>query len=104
MNSTDVTRPWREVKAEAEAKMSPEQRARYDAAALEADLALDLAEKVYNARTAAGLSQAQLARRMGTTQSVISQIEGGGQTPTVAMLARVARATGQPINITLPAA
>jgi transcriptional regulator with XRE-family HTH domain len=32
---------------------------------------------------------------MGTTQSVISQIEGGGHVPSLAMLARVAKATGR---------
>jgi transcriptional regulator with XRE-family HTH domain len=39
---------------------------------------------------------------MHTQQSVISRIEGGGQIPTVGMLARVARATGQRIEINLP--
>jgi hypothetical protein len=40
---------------------------------------------------------------MHTQQSVISQIKGGGgQIPTVGMLARVARATGQRIEINLP--
>lgn len=36
---------------------------------------------------------------MGTRQPVISAIEGGGQVPTVAMLARVARATGQTLRV-----
>jgi len=35
----------------------------------------DLASKVYAARTAAGLTQKQLAERAGTQQSVISRIE-----------------------------
>lgn len=105
MSITDTggTRPWSEVKAAAEAARTPEQRAIHDAASVEADLALDMAELVYNARKAAGLSQTELARRMGTSQGVISQIEGGGQVPTVTTLARVARATGQNLQLNIPA-
>ncbi|WP_342355882.1 helix-turn-helix transcriptional regulator [Actinomyces trachealis] len=33
----------------------------------------------YAARTRAGLPQTELARRMGTQQSVISAVENGGQ-------------------------
>lgn len=86
------------------AAMTPAERAKYDAAAAEADLALDLAQMVYDARIAAGLSQAELAKRMGTSQATVSLIEGGGQVPTVATLAKVARATGQALHINLPAA
>ncbi len=39
---------------------------------------------VYQARTAAGLTQAALAERVGSTQSVISAIENGSQQPTIA--------------------
>ncbi len=61
--------------------MSETQRAEYDAASIEAEARLQLAELVYNARTAAGLSQAELARRAGTRQSVMSAIENGAQAP-----------------------
>ena len=37
----------------------------------------DLARTLIEARTAAGLSQAQLAKRMETSQSYIARIEGG---------------------------
>lgn len=92
------TIPWRDAQAKL-AAMSEDERAEYDAAGDEVELALRLAELVYDARTRAGLSQAELAERMGTRQSVISKIEGGGQVPTVAMLARVARATGAQLHI-----
>ncbi|NQT01637.1 MAG: XRE family transcriptional regulator [Planctomycetes bacterium] len=36
---------------------------------------LDIAGQIYNLRTQAGLSQAQLAKLVGTTQSVISRLE-----------------------------
>jgi len=42
--------------------MSDAERAEYDAAAVEAEARLQLAELVYNALTAAGLSQTELAR------------------------------------------
>ena len=45
----------------------------YDALGEEFDLARALIE----ARTAAGLSQSQLAKRMNTSQSYIARIEGG---------------------------
>jgi transcriptional regulator with XRE-family HTH domain len=41
------------------------------------DEEFDLARTLIEARTAAGLSQSQLARRMKTSQSYIARIEGG---------------------------
>jgi len=49
---------------------------------------------VYRLRTEAGLTQAELARRMGTTQSAIARIEGGGTRPTLVTLERLAAAVG----------
>ena len=37
----------------------------------------DLARSLIEARLAAGLTQAQLAKRMRTTQSVVARLEGG---------------------------
>lgn len=95
---------WRVLRESSLAAMSPTERAEYDAAAAEADMALDLAQMVYDARIAAGLSQTELAHRLGTSPVVIDEIEGGGQSPTVAMLVKVARATGQALHINIPAA
>lgn len=53
----------------------------------------EVAQVVYDARMQAGLTQAQLARKIGTTQSVISRLEDsdyGAQSLT--MLRRIARA------------
>jgi ribosome-binding protein aMBF1 (putative translation factor) len=44
-------------------------------------------ELVYTLRTRAGLTQTELARRMGTTQSSTARTEGGSL-PTLGMLAR----------------
>ncbi|MFF0457490.1 helix-turn-helix domain-containing protein [Nocardia africana] len=86
-------------------KMTPDQRAEYDAAYERAGLALRLAELFYDARAAAGLTQTELARRMGTTQPTIARIEGGGRMPTLDMLERLATAVGRRLDISLrPAA
>jgi uncharacterized protein len=46
------------------------------------------------ARTSAGLSQAELGRRAGVTQSVISAYESGRRQPSLPTLARLVEATG----------
>lgn len=98
-NTTSKTIPWRQLQAEKLATMTADERARYDAAAIEAEARLQLAEMVYNARTAAGLSQTELARRAGTRQTVISAIENGAQAPGGVMLSRIAHALGGTLRI-----
>ena len=51
-------------------------------------------ELVYRLRTEAGLTQAELASRMGTTQSAIARMEGGGTRPTLETLEKIASAVG----------
>lgn len=46
--------------------------------------------KLIGARLAAGLTQAQLAERIGTKQSAISRLEGGDAEPSFDMLRRLA--------------
>jgi transcriptional regulator with XRE-family HTH domain len=67
----------------------------YDALGEEFDLARALIE----ARTAAGLSQAQLARRMKTSQSYIARLEGGTVRPSTDALERFAHATRTRLRI-----
>ncbi len=95
---------WEQVRDADLADMTSTERAQYDAAALEAQARLDLAELVYDARHAAGLTQGELARRAGTSQSVISAIENGAQAPGGVMLARIAYALGGSLQITPTAA
>src|SRR3972149_3784152 len=52
-------------------------------------------------RREAGFTQGELADRIGTTQAAISKIETGRTMPTLALLERVAVATGRPIVVTL---
>jgi len=52
-------------------------------------------------RREAGLTQAALAARIGTTQAALSKIETGRTLPGLELLDRVARAVGHPVTITL---
>jgi ribosome-binding protein aMBF1 (putative translation factor) len=60
----------------------------------------DLAAVVIEARMRAGLSQAALAKKIGTQQPAIARIEGG-QLPSTATLQRIAKATGSRLRIAL---
>jgi transcriptional regulator with XRE-family HTH domain len=51
-------------------------------------------ETVRGARVRAGLTQAELATRLGTTQSAIARLEAPGSNPTVATVERALEATG----------
>lgn len=65
----------------------------------QARLAYELSVQVREAREAKGLSQSQLAERMGTQQSVIARLEGGGITPTLPTLKRIADALGTKLTV-----
>lgn len=99
-----MSTPFRELEAASLAAMTPDERARFDAALEEEEARLHVAEIVYQARAAAGLTQAALAERIGTKQSVISAIENGSQMPTIPTLRRIARAMDRRLNIELAAA
>jgi DNA-binding XRE family transcriptional regulator len=57
------------------------------------DEEFNLAKELIAARVRAGLTQAELAQRMGTTQSAIARLESGAQLPSVKTLLRFAKAT-----------
>jgi len=59
----------------------------------------ELAKALIEARTRAGLSQTQLARRMKTSQSYVARIEGGKVRPSTDALERFAQATGTRLRI-----
>ena len=60
-----------------------------------------LIEALVRARTAAKLTQTELARRLGTTQSAIARLEGGGVSPSISTLRRYAEATGTRLTVGL---
>ena len=70
-----------------------------------ADEEYKLIKALVRARTAANLTQEELARRLGTTQSAIARLEGGRVSPSYATLRRYAEATGTRLTVGLvPAA
>ena len=70
---------------------------RKEYAALEEEFSLVAA--LIEARVRAGLTQAQVAHRMKTTQAVIARLEGGGAKPSTRTLERFAKATGSRLRI-----
>jgi ribosome-binding protein aMBF1 (putative translation factor) len=68
----------------------------------EQKLSVRVAEMIHEAREAAGLTQAALADRVGTTQSVISRLEDADyEGRSLTMLERVAQALGQRLEVRL---
>jgi ribosome-binding protein aMBF1 (putative translation factor) len=60
----------------------------------------EVGSKIYQLREKAGLSQAALARRVGTTQSVISRLEDADYAGhSLAMLNRIAQALDHRVEI-----
>lgn len=73
----------------------PAYREAYDA--LEEEFAL--AAAIADARAAAGLTQAEVAERMHTTQSNIARLEAGRTTPSTRTLEKFAQAIGARLKI-----
>jgi HTH-type transcriptional regulator / antitoxin HipB len=87
------TRAWNELRTERLA--SPEARQAYDAAAR----VFRLGEEVRRLRIDRGLSQSELAERMGLPQAVVSRLEAGGVEPRLKTLDRVAHALGVEVDV-----
>jgi predicted transcriptional regulator len=79
---------------------NPRVKAEYDALAPEFEIAAEL----LRARLRAGLSQAELAARMGTSQSTIARLENGHTLPSTKTLLRYAEATDSKFQVRLSAA
>lgn len=87
-----------EIKARA--LRDPAVKAEYDRLGPEFEISAEL----IRARQRAGLSQAELAERMGTSQSAIARLESGQSLPSTKTLLRFAEATGSRIIVRLSAA
>ncbi len=57
--------------------------------------------EMIEARQAAGLTQTDVAVRMGTTQSVVARLENARHMPTFDMIARYAAAIGRRLDVHL---
>jgi ribosome-binding protein aMBF1 (putative translation factor) len=79
---------------------NPKVKAEYEALAPEFEISAEL----IRARLRAGLSQAELAARMGTSQSTIARLESGQTLPSTKTLLRYAEATGSKFHVRLSAA
>jgi transcriptional regulator with XRE-family HTH domain len=60
---------------------------------------MDPAALLRDSRLSAGLTQAELARRTGTTQGAIARVELGRVSPTVRTLSKLLAATGQRLDL-----
>src|ERR1700719_3462489 len=93
-----MTIPFEKIKARLLA--NPKVKAEYDALAPEFEISTELVK----ARLRAGLSQAELAQRMGTSQSTIARLESGQTLPSTKTILRFAKATGSKFHVRLLAA
>ena len=80
-----------------EALKNPEWKKGYDALELE----FSIIEQVIRKRLEKGLTQKQLAEKIGTKQSAIARLEGGTTNPSVAFLEKVSKALGGKLQISL---
>jgi ribosome-binding protein aMBF1 (putative translation factor) len=62
-------------------------------------LNIQVAQLIYDMRIAAGLSQRELAKKVGTTASVICRLENADSGHSLAMLTRIASALGRRIEL-----
>lgn len=65
----------------------------------ERDLSYAIAQEVFDLRTAEGLTQGQLADRVGTKQPAISGVESATKLPTLGLLLRIAAALNRRLVI-----
>lgn len=83
-----MPRDWESIKSRRMAE--PEARRGYE----QARFAFELGERIRTLREDHGVSQSQLAKRIGSTQPSIARLEGGGVTPSLETLDRIASALG----------
>ncbi len=80
-----------------EALKDPEFKKAYD----DLELEFSIIEQVIRKRLDKGLTQKQLADKVGTKQSAIARLEGGTTNPSVAFLDKVARALGGKLRVSI---
>lgn len=65
------------------------------------DLAFEIGELVIDARVKTGLTQAKLAKKVGTKQSAIARLESSIRLPSLTFLKKVANAMGMDVIVKL---
>jgi len=86
---------WKDFKKEL--LQDPEVKKGYDALELEYSIIAQVIQK----RLDRGLSQKQLAEKVGTKQSAISRLEGGNISPSIVFLEKIAKALGGKLQISI---
>lgn len=94
---------FEEIKNRRLSGMNAEERAEFDEAYEVSRLAIEVGEKVRDARETAGISQRELAKRMSTSQAAIARLEAGGVGATLTTLQKVAAALDLRIRVELTA-
>ncbi len=94
MNSTMEKMRTAHKKQAKKIRQTPE----FEAVSNAFDVEYAIAKELHKARTKAHLSQVQIAERMGTTQSVVSRIEHGGNV-SIDTLVRYATACGGKLKV-----
>ena len=84
----------------AELLADPQTLAEYAAVAHE----FEMARELIAARSRAGLTQGEVAQRMGSTQSVVARLESGRRAPSMRTVQRYAQAVGARAVVHLEAA
>ena len=74
---------------------NPELKKEYD----DLQVTYDIKKEIIRLRLSQGLSQKDLAQKVGTRQSAISRLESGEYNPSVEFLSKVAHALGKNISI-----
>lgn len=90
-----------ELKRRRLAAMSDDEPPDFDETYDATRLALEVGERVRDAREAAGLSQRELAARMSTSQAAVARLEAGGTGATLTTLQKVASALDLTVSIEL---
>jgi transcriptional regulator with XRE-family HTH domain len=67
----------------------------------EAGLSMNLAELMFETRIGAGMTQAQLAGKLGTSKSAVAAWESGARVPQVDVLDRLAQVCGKRLHISI---
>lgn len=65
------------------------------------DVEYSVIEQIISKRLEKGMSQEELADKIGTKQSAIARLEGGNTNPSVAFLEKVSKALGGKLQISI---
>jgi len=90
-----------ELKSQRLAALADHERSDFDITYLAAQLAIQVGEKIRDVRESHGVSQRELATRMGTSQAAVARLEAGGVGSTLTTLQKVALALNVRLTVDL---